>query len=173
MDQKPQTEQRVFFSNQTGELGTWSPDGSNFIVHEVDFWDSGPLDFTSHLWRFEYPTAQKTDLSVDLALEDVAPAYAPDGSQIAFGRKYLDEERWIPGRQLWLMRPDGNRPRQITNSPDYNHADFAWHPNSEYLAFVRHDQTALAEPPEIWIILPDGSDMVRLVIGGYAPQWIP
>ena len=169
----PQTDEHVFFPNETGEPGTWSPDGSNYVVAEVDFWGNGPLDFSSHLWQFEYPSAQNTNLSVDLTLEDVTPAYSPDGRQIAFGRKYLDNERWSPGSQFWLIDADGDNPRQITDNPDYNHADFAWHPNGQYLAFVRHKQTNLSEPPEIWIMTADGSDAVRLVINGYVPQWIP
>jgi Tol biopolymer transport system component len=169
----PQKDEEIFFANETGEPGTWAPDGSNYVVHEVDFWGSGPMDFSSHLWRFEYPSAQRTNLSVDLALEDVTPAYSPDGTQIALGRKYLDPERWIIGSQLWLMSADGSYPRQITDSPDYNYADFAWHPNGEYLAFVRHKQTTLIDPPEVWITRADGSDAVRLVIGGHVPQWIP
>lgn len=169
----PKTNERVLFPNETGEPGTWAPDGTNYVVSEVDFWGSGPMDFTSHLWRFEYPSAQSSDLSIDLALEDVTPAYSPDGQQIAFGRKYLDNERWIPGSQFWLINADGSHLRQITNNPDYNHADFAWHPNGQYLTFVRHKQTNLSEPPEIWIMPVDGSDAVRLVIDGYVPQWIP
>ena len=131
------------------------------------------MDFTSHLWRFDYPSAQKTDLSIDLSLEDVTPAYAPNGTRIAFGRRYLDPERFTIGSQLWLMGDDGSNPRQITDSPDYNHADFAWHPEGGYLAFVRHKETTVIDPPEIWITIPDGSDAVRLVIGGYVPGWIP
>jgi len=169
----PYNGERRFFPNETGETGTWAPDGDNFIVHEVDFWGDGPMDFSSHLWRFEYPSAQSSNLSLDLAIEDVTPAYAPDGTQIAFGRRYLDSDRFTIGSQLWLIGADGINPRQITHNPDFNHADFAWHPDGRYLAFVRHKQTTLIDPPEIWIIRPDGSDAVRLVIGGYVPQWIP
>lgn len=169
----PQTEARIFFPNETGEPGTWSPDGSYYVVAEVEFWGSGPLDFASHLWRFEYPLAQSSNLSIDLTLEDVTPAYSPDGRQIAFGRKYLDSARWSPGSQFWLIDADGSNPRQITDNPDYNHADFSWHPNGQYITFVRHKQTNLIEPPEIWIMPADGSEALRLVIDGYVPQWIP
>ena len=169
----PNTEVEGTIHNETGEPGTWAPDGSNYIVHEVDFWGEGSMDFSSHLWRFEYPTAQSSNLSIDQALEDVTPAYSPDGKQIAFGRRYLDSDRFNIGSQLWLMQADGSFPRQITNNPDFNHADFAWHPDGGFLAFVRHKQTTLIDPPEIWIIRSDGSDAVRLVIGGYVPQWMP
>jgi Tol biopolymer transport system component len=169
----PYSDERSFFPNETGEPGSWAPDGSSYTVHEVEFWGNGPMDFNSHLWRFGYPAGQKSNLSIDLHLEDVTPAYAPDGTQIAFGRRYLDPDRFIIGSQLWLMNADGDNPRQITNNPDYNHADFAWHPEGGYLAFVRHKQTTLIDPPEIWVTLPDGSNAFRLVIGGYVPQWIP
>ena len=169
----PQTDNRVYFPNETGEPGTWAPDGSNYVVAEVEFWGSGPMDFTSHLWQFEYPSAQNTDLSIDLALEDVTPAYSPDGRQIAFGRKYLDNERWTPGSQFWLINADGSNPHQITDNPDFNYADFSWHPNGQYLTFVRHQQTNLSDPPEIWTMPANGSDAIRLVIDGYEPQWIP
>jgi Tol biopolymer transport system component len=169
----PQTNQRTYFPNETGEPGTWSPDGKHFIVHEIDFWGSGSLDYTSHLWRFDYPSGQSTELTLDLTLEDVTPSYSPNGLLVAFGRKHLDKDRWIPGSQLWLINADGSNPRQIINNPDFNHADFAWHPNGEYLAFVRHEQSTFVEPPEIWITRTDGTDAIRLVIDGYVPQWIP
>ncbi|MFN2233508.1 MAG: Ig-like domain-containing protein [Anaerolineales bacterium] len=169
----PMSNELLFFPNETGEAGTWSPDSSNFIVHEVEFWGDGPLDYTSHLWRFEYPSTLSSDLSQDPTVEDVTPAYSPDGKLIAFGRRYLDPNRFIIGSQIWMMRADGSFPQQITDNPDYNHADFAWKPDGRQLAFVRHKQTTLIDPPEIWITLPDGSDAVRLVIGGYAPAWIP
>jgi len=164
----------AFFHSETGETGTWSPDGRNYILNEIIFWGNGPMDYTSHLWRFDYPASSSADLSPeDRTLEDSTPAYAPDGSLIAFGRKHLDKEHWIPGRQLWLMSPNGSNPRQITDAPDYNHLDFAWHPAGDYLAYVRYNQSAQTDPPELWIIRPDGSDAIRLVINAYAPQWLP
>lgn len=169
----PQTQEQITFPNETGEPGTWAPDGSNYIVQEIVFWGSGPLDYSSHLWRFEYPSGQSTELTTERTLEDATPSYASDGRIVAFSRKFLDKERWIPGRQLWLINNDGSNPRQLTSNSDFNHADFAWHPNGEYLAFVRYNQTKITEPPEIWIIQPNGSNALRLVIGGYVPQWIP
>jgi Tol biopolymer transport system component len=72
-----------------------------------------------------------------------------------------------------LINADGHNAHQITDDPDFNHADFVWHPSGEYLAFVRYKQTTIIEPPEIWVTQPDGNGVTRLMIGGYEPQWIP
>jgi Tol biopolymer transport system component len=55
----------------------------------------------------------------------------------------------------------------------YNHYSFSWNPAGETLAYVRFNQVALIEPPEIWVIDPGTSQASRVIEGGYAPQWIP
>jgi Tol biopolymer transport system component len=134
---------------------------------------------SSHLMRFELPATgvggvpAPQDLTQDVALEDADPVYSPDGSHIAFARKYLDLARWTPGRQLWVIAADGTQARPLTDEPLYTHYDFAWSPDGEQIAYVRFHQTVLTLPPELWIIQTDGSDPLQLVIGGYAPQWAP
>jgi Tol biopolymer transport system component len=106
-------------------------------------------------------------------LEDTLPVFSPDGERLAFARKYLNQDEWTPGRQLWLMDMDGGNARSLTREPSYNHYDFAWSPLGNQLAFVRFNQTTMTEPPELWLVNDDGSQARLLVIGGYAPQWIP
>ena len=51
--------------------------------------------------------------------------------------------------------------------------DFAWSLDGEQLAFVRFDVGAPTNPPELWLVNADGSEPLELVVGGYAPQWVP
>jgi Tol biopolymer transport system component len=88
-------------------------------------------------------------------------------------RKYLDAARWTPGRQIWLMSPDGKEFQALTNAPYFNHSSFAWSPDGQQLAYLRFNQEKLTDPPELWLMNADGSQPIQLVIGGYAPQWIP
>ncbi len=171
----PDTQATVQFPNETGEPGSWSPDGSAFVASEIFFWGAGGSDFTSHLLQYSYPAASRTDLTSELTLEDASPVFSPDGRRLAFGRKALTAEAWSPGRQLWLMNLGDGAARPLTNSPNDHHADFAWHPGGEYLAFVRYNQAALSEPPSIWLIAvaSEAGNPFQLVIDGYAPQWIP
>ena len=167
--------------NQTGESACWHPQGSAFVTAEILFEESSLVNVyaSSHLMRFELPAAAAAsvpapqDLTQDVALEDADPAYSPDGSHIAFARKYLDLARWTPGRQLWVIAADGTQARPLTDEPLYTHYDFAWSPDGEQIAYVRFHQTVLTLPPELWIIQTDGSSPLQLVIGGYAPQWAP
>lgn len=163
--------------NGLGLLGSWSPDGQFLILPEIVFPAASELeggdqlDFFSHLYRIESATLDIEDLSLGM-VEDASPAYSPDGKWIAFGRKYLDE-RWTPGRQVWIMRADGSQARPITDDPDFSHASLVWNPDSSRLAYMRLSQADPNEMPEIWMIDREGEAHEFLVEGGYLPQWIP
>jgi Tol biopolymer transport system component len=172
----PTSGESVSIPNETGEPGTWSPNGDLFVVPEIIFLtDNDPESppFTSHLLGYNHPTLNREDLSPEDILEDGNPVFSPDGSQIAFARRYLDEERWTPGRQLWLMKPDGVGATQLTEDAKFQHSNFAWSPDGEQLAYVRYNLTTLTDPPEIWTIDYDGREALRLVVDGYDPQWLP
>jgi len=170
---------RLILENQTGEAGAWQPDGAAFVAVEVFIEEaSGLLEpvATSHLIRYGLTGAaqsSRTDLSQAFDLEDITPMFSPDGTKLAFARRYLDPGRWTPGRQLWVMNADGSQAQPLTNAPALNHHSFAWKPDGSLIAFVRSDPTQLTQPPELWIMDADGTHPVQLVIGGYAPVWIP
>jgi Tol biopolymer transport system component len=175
-----QGEEEIMLPNQTAEPGDWHPDGDRYIVPEITFVqleDPGEDLLqeigSSHLILYQVSDGTSVDLTVLDTLEDTAPLFSPDGSQIAFARKYLTVEQWTPGRQVWLMGLNGIDMVQLTNEPYYNHYSFSWNPAGETLAYVRFNQVALIEPPEIWVIDPGTSQASLVIEGGYAPQWIP
>jgi Tol biopolymer transport system component len=176
----PGTESEVLFPSQTGIPGDWHPDGSSYVIPEIfveDIDQDSLADLenipTSHLIRFDYPDGNTSNLSQENNVEDANPVFSPDGSKLAFGRKFLDVPRWTPGRQLWMMNEDGSDAHPLTDDASYNHYDFAWSPAGDQLAYVRFDKDALTQPPEIWLINADGTNATRLITGGYAPQWVP
>lgn len=161
-----------------GERWSWSPDGRFVVFPEVELLEDSPVkgvDFYGHLYRVEIETGLRTDLSGGLGdlVEDAAPAYSPDGLWIAFARKSLRPEEWTPGRQLWLMRSDGTQSRQLTDDPNYNHAEITWNASGSRLAYVRFLQVELDRPPEVWWMDLESEEQSLLVEGAYAPQWMP
>ncbi len=170
-----------FLANDTGEADAWSPDGHALLMVAMFLEGGGseqsPADapyLSAHLWLYRLsPTLRRIDLTRDPNLEDGTPSFSPDGSWIAFGRKYLDPQRWTLGRQFWLIKPDGSDARQITNEPNYNHLDFAWRPDSQAVAYQRTNMSLLTEPPEIWLYDMKTGESRLLVKDGVMPRWLP
>jgi len=171
----------VGIPSQTGIPGSWHPAGSSYVFPEI--FTSTPSDPrslpdleilpASHLLQFQFSDGSLQDLTATDDLDDTSPVYSPDGSSIAFARRQLDIVHWTPGRQIWLMGPDGSNPRQLTQAVYHNHYDFSWSLDGNLLAYSRFNKNVLTEPPEIWLIGADGSGDRLLLVGGYAPQWAP
>jgi TolB protein len=169
----------------SGEMAAWSPDGQYlvfpFIVAEPP---PTPLPgtpapvlqidtFFSHLRRMSVGSRAIEDLSGQGAVEDASPVFSAAGDWIAFARKALEQDRWTPGRQLWLMRADGSDARALTHDPLYNHSGFVWSADGQLIVYVRFDVTDPASTTEIWMIGTDGAAAQQLVSGGYLPEWLP
>jgi dipeptidyl aminopeptidase/acylaminoacyl peptidase len=184
----PASRNTSLFPNQTGQPGVWHPGGRYFVAPEINFLDTNISEnlsglqalANSHLMLFDRQLETTQDLSLEIEAEDTSPSFSSDGTVLAFARKYLDTQRWTPGRQVWMMHlsPDlepgsSSQAHPLTASPDFNHYELAWNPNGEQIAYVRFNQTIPIEPPEIWLLDPFTGRSVKLITGGYAPAWIP
>jgi Tol biopolymer transport system component len=168
---QPVTEQTMFLPNDTGGDGSWSSDGRYFIATEIQF--TSQTLAPRHLLLFDTIDENNLDLTQGNFLEDLNPSFSPNGLNLAYSRKSLDPQNWTPGRQLWVLDIETGENRQLTDTGEYHHSSFSWHPDGDKLAFVRFNQATLSEPPEIWMINKDGTESIRLIINGYAPGWIP
>ncbi len=175
----------TYVPNASGEVGSWSPDSSALVFAELFFpehvhdpneteeqHEAGTADFYSYLVRVTVDTNATVNLSGEGVVDDGSPMYAPSGAWLAFGRKTLVEGQWTPGRQLWLMRPDGSEAYALTDDPLYNHSAFRWSPDSRTLAYMRLNVVDPAVPVEIWTVDVSDSQPSRLV-EGYLPEWLP
>ena len=170
-----QTGTSLRLPNQTGQGGAWSPDGRYFVASEITL---TRLNTTvqvgvSRLLHYDAETGAAVDLTRRDDVEDVNPVFSPDGSLIVLGRKYLDPARWTLGRPMWLMAADGGAVRQVMEDTLRVDYDFAWSLDGKQIAFVRFDIGAPTNPPELWLVNADGSNPLELVVGGYAPAWVP
>ncbi|MBE0410337.1 MAG: PD40 domain-containing protein [Anaerolineales bacterium] len=167
------------FSNETGESGTWSPDGEAFVAPEIIYAPppAGVEEFSllaaSHLLSFDLSTGEVHNLSQGVAIEDTFPVFSPDGNWLAFTRKFLDEARWTPGRQIWIVDVSTGAIQSLTDSPSFNHSNIIWNPDGEKIAYLRINLDHLTDPVELWIVEISTNEHHQIVSGAYSPLWIP
>ncbi len=97
----PVTGEKIFLPNETGGVGSWSPDGRYFICSEILFLSDTLAP--RHLQLFDLLEKTILDLSRGSYLEDLNPSFAPSGLTVAFSHKSLDPALWTPGRELWIL----------------------------------------------------------------------
>ncbi|HEX9596448.1 MAG TPA: hypothetical protein VF982_06175 [Anaerolineales bacterium] len=189
---------RTRYPNETGAFLTWAPDGESCVAAESfpassniprgprgedelatpDPTNEAPVEvLISALLRYQGDEQSSLfNYSIEL-IEDASPAISPDGAYLAFTRKYLDESRWTPGRQLWMLDLETREIGQITNEPNYQVASLAWSSDGSHLAYTRTNQTDFSTFPEVWMITASGTNATGanprlLALDAYAPQWL-
>ena len=160
--------------NEWGAAPVWSPNGRHLVVPELMLADEA---LVVRLVRIDLGQEELLDISGDEDLvKDVGPAWSPGGGWIAHGRQYLDEERWTPGRQIWLTRPDGSEAYSLLTEAMGDHYALAWRPDGAALAYARIDLSEGPKPvPDlsVWVFDLVGREAIQLADEGVLPKWLP
>ena len=182
------------FDSDTARPVAWEPGGLNFVAAEqfpvsTDILrglegeavfqtpEPGSLEpvvlLASQLFSFSSEGSSPLFEDGEQLIEDATAAFSPDGLWLAFTRKYLDEERWTPGRQLWLLDVESGKRRQLGEDANYQVTALAWSPDSRQIAFVRSNQTDFGQPAELWLMDVATGESQLIALDAYAPGWIP
>ncbi|MDH6711475.1 TolB protein [Kitasatospora sp. MAA19] len=169
----------------------WSPDGSTIAFDRTDV-QSG----AARLWTVSasgdgaHQIGQLCEASAaDCANEDErAPAYSPDGKQLAFSRSWgaLDRTRsnQVQYSDLYLMNPDGTEVQRLTfltNDKPYSGqvSNPSWSPDGKQLTF-EYRTSATGQPANsraIYVVGADGTGLRQLtpweLRAGDRANWSP
>lgn len=175
-----------YIPTSLGIVGSWSPDGTRLVYpdilfpeeedleEEISIGESSPL-YYSHLYLVDVTNGRTLDISPggDWMVEDASPSFSPDGTWVAFTRKFLDPDRWSPGRQVWLMNSERTEVKPLSDEPGATFSSLAWSPDSKHLAFMRKHLADLSQPSEIWLVDVISGEASLLVEGAFLPGWLP
>ena len=169
-----ETEELEQFGNEWGATPVWSPDCSQIAIAELLL---AGESLVVRLVVVDVESGEMLDISGDDDfVKDVSPAWSPGGGWIVYGHQFLDEERWTPGRQIWLVRPDGSEAYALLEEPMADQFSFAWRPDGGALAYVRSDLSEGPQPvPDvsIWVYDLVEREPVSVAAEGVLPKWLP
>jgi len=112
------------------------------------------------------PRSEARDLLRQVLL--TTPAVSPDGSQVAYARRTIEDGRYRC--RIWLVTWRGGRARPLTGGP--TDAQSRWSPDGERLLFLS-DRSGRAQP---WVLPLAGGEPEQLVeVDGdvAAAEWSP
>jgi dipeptidyl aminopeptidase/acylaminoacyl peptidase len=105
------------------------------------------------------------------------PQISPNGSQVAFVRVTVNEEKDRYDTQLYIVPADGSAPPRLLTS-GRNDRSPRWSPNGREVAFVRTPEPVdgKSKPAQIYLISMDGGEARPLTDapkGASSPVWSP
>ena len=133
----------------------------------------------THLYLFDVATKKAEALTPGTLFDESAPAWSPDGSQIAFvskrGTGDLDRN---DNTDIWMIDAKvGAKARQVTTSPNPEQGPLAWSPDGKFIAYIVGDELKYVEYSEPRLaVIPAAGGQPRMLAESLdrpvrAPLW--
>ncbi|MDP9188069.1 MAG: hypothetical protein M3O25_02330 [Actinomycetota bacterium] len=163
-------------SEAQDEIPNWRADGRKIVFQsdrETAF-NPTPPGFPGpdyELFAMNADGSKPTQLTFN-ELDDEDPAWSPDGRRIAF-RRDLNPVRGETDYDIFTMKVDGTRERNLTNSPGVHDDHPNWSPDGRRIAIASERDGDV----EIYTMRPNGSKVRQLTFNTLAtdehPNWSP
>jgi TolB protein len=152
----------------------WSPNGSRLaFVRGVESMVNGQRFLAYDIFVINVDGSGETRLTTD-PQDDFSPAWAPDGSKLAFSRSFAGGSA-PPTGNIWIMNPDGSGQANLTRFAEegVSGAGPVWSPSGDRIAFTSSGPGSL----DISAVNADGSGVVNITnttaLSEFGPAWSP
>lgn len=149
--------------NSTGSTPAWSPARGEIAYTTLTANKQGSM-----IWRTSLSSHEPVTL-VDTGGENFAPAWSPDGRQIAY-----QSNEGSDNSEIWVMGRGGENPHRITHSPPNSWSRGpTWSPDGLWLAYVSNQAGSIGtDYGEIFVVsLKTGQVTQVTKTGGKIYDW--
>jgi Tol biopolymer transport system component len=154
---------------QMGLVGSWAPTGAGMLFNVMELQGETPIagllyaDFSlQQVTRVPDPGGEIVDYG--------PPSWSPAGDWVMVG---IQSAQGGPGRQLWLMRPDGSEAHPAVIEPQSTAGAYRWDPWGRSVVFQRLQLGVANATPEIWLWQASDESTRRIASDATLPRWLP
>jgi Tol biopolymer transport system component len=144
----------------------WSPDGKQMLIQAA-------VNGVSTVVRVDIgpdnKSANGVQLTADIKVDSVLPAWSPDGSMVAFQSK-----RDGGDYQVFVMDKDGNGKKRLSDGKGYA-GQPEWSPDGQSVVYTAGDKQS-GSTHDLYVVPVDGGTPKKLTPGGKdlsSPRWSP
>lgn len=163
------TGQTMLLPTAMGVMGAWSPDSAQMVFSDLNLSGEQP---TVSLLRADFATQTIAPLAGSnfLQADYGPPAWSPTGEWLAVSQRV---DGGGPGKQIWLLRPDGASAQSVTTDPAYTHGGYHWDAWGTALTYQRFPMGVPFAVPEI-VVWEAASGAERVLAQDASlPTWAP
>jgi Tol biopolymer transport system component len=152
-----------------GLVGDWSPD-SRYMMFNVLLAGEENIVTGLRLADLADHSTALIEIDANQIQEYGVPAWSPMGDWVLVGLQVVQSG---PGKQLWLMRPDGSEAHPLVEHSDFTHGGYKWDPGSSRIIYQRFALNDPGATPELRLYdLASGVDR-HIAADASSGTWIP
>jgi len=138
------------------------PIADECVVHDISyrFDGRGFLQTYKHIWILNLEKDEARQVTFGDSNDD-APAWSPNGTQIAFTANRSSDRRRVWNRSAIHVVNVAQGTVTAVSPEDAQFGTPAWSPTGDRLAFLGHLGTGSATNDFVWTVAPDGADLTN------------
>ena len=133
----------------------------------------------THLFVFDVATKKAEALTSGILYDETAPAWSPDGTQIAFvSKRGTGDVDRNDNTDVWVIdAKPGAQPRQVTTSTASDEGPLSWSPDGKQIAYVNGEELKYSAYNQNKLtVIPAGGGQARTIAASLdrpvrAPIW--